>query len=120
MQYPLSVAVTWQTSFDQLTVAGRELLNLLAWFAPEPIPETLLADGGPWGDGASDSALSSSDPLRELSWRGRVAEIRGGRAHRTARALAGDREDAPSYADVGSSQVTKVRSEAGPAGSDSL
>jgi len=42
MQYPLSVAVTWQTSFDQLSEPARRLLNRLAWFSPDPIPETLL------------------------------------------------------------------------------
>ena len=68
MQYPLSVAVTWQTSLDQLTVAGRELLNLLAWFASDPIPESLLATGGgPWGDVASENALSSADPHDALA-----------------------------------------------------
>ena len=68
MQYPLSVAVTWRTSFDQLTVAGRELLNLLSWFASDPIPESLLvAGGGPWGDVASDDAVSSADPKDALA-----------------------------------------------------
>lgn len=42
MQYPMSVAVTWQTSFDQLNQPARELLYKLAWFAPDPIPENLL------------------------------------------------------------------------------
>ncbi len=42
MQYPKSLAVTWQTSFDQLTDGGRRLLQRLAWLAPEPIPESLL------------------------------------------------------------------------------
>ena len=68
MQYPLSVAVTWQTSFDQLTDAGRDLLNLLAWFASDPIPESLLvAGGGPWGDAASENAVSSADPHDALA-----------------------------------------------------
>jgi tetratricopeptide (TPR) repeat protein len=68
MQYPLSVAVTWRTSFDQLTGAGRELLNLLSWFASDPIPESLLvAGGGPWGDVASDHAVSSADPNDALA-----------------------------------------------------
>ncbi|MCP5142293.1 MAG: tetratricopeptide repeat protein [Chromatiales bacterium] len=43
MQYPGSLAVTWQTSVDQLGAPARLLLQRLAWFAPEPIPETLLA-----------------------------------------------------------------------------
>jgi len=42
MAYPKSVAVTWQTSFDQLTGPARQLLRRLAWLAPEPIPEWLL------------------------------------------------------------------------------
>jgi tetratricopeptide (TPR) repeat protein len=41
-KYPRAVAVTWQTSVDQLTPAGRRLLERLAWFAPEPIPNFLL------------------------------------------------------------------------------
>jgi len=41
-KYPRAVAVTWQTSVNQLTPAGRRLLERLAWFAPEPIPNFLL------------------------------------------------------------------------------
>jgi tetratricopeptide (TPR) repeat protein len=40
--YPRAVAVTWQTSVNQLTPAGRRLLERLAWFAPEPVPDFLL------------------------------------------------------------------------------
>jgi tetratricopeptide (TPR) repeat protein len=68
MQYPLSVAVTWQTSFDQLTASGRELLNLLAWFAPAPIPESLLETGdGPWGKPASGEPQELADPHDALA-----------------------------------------------------
>jgi tetratricopeptide (TPR) repeat protein len=42
MNYPRAFAVTWQTSVDQLTPAGRRLLERLAWFAPEPVPEFLF------------------------------------------------------------------------------
>ena len=49
MQYPWSVAVTWQTSFDRLSQPARRLLQLLSWLAPDPIPELLLeAGGGPF------------------------------------------------------------------------
>jgi tetratricopeptide (TPR) repeat protein len=41
-KYPRAVAVTWQTSVNQLAPAGRRLLERLAWFAPEPIPNFLL------------------------------------------------------------------------------
>jgi len=42
MQYPKSVAVTWQTSFDQLGEPARRLLQRLAWLEEAPIPESLL------------------------------------------------------------------------------
>lgn len=42
MQYPKSVAVTWQTSFDQLSESARRLLQHLAWVSPAPIPKSLL------------------------------------------------------------------------------
>ncbi len=38
MQYPRSIAVTWDTSFEQLEPASRALLNMLSWYAPDPIP----------------------------------------------------------------------------------
>jgi tetratricopeptide (TPR) repeat protein len=41
-KYPRAIAVTWQTSVDQLTPAGHRLLQWLAWFAPEPILNFLL------------------------------------------------------------------------------
>jgi tetratricopeptide (TPR) repeat protein len=50
MRYGASVAVTWQTSVAQLTDAARELLELLAWLAPEPIPEFLLDVAIPEGE----------------------------------------------------------------------
>jgi tetratricopeptide (TPR) repeat protein len=40
--YPYSVAVTWQTSVAQLTEGGRQLLERLAWLAPEKVFESLL------------------------------------------------------------------------------
>ena len=42
MGYPASVAVTWETTFAQLTEPERRLLGVLAWLAPEPIPLTLF------------------------------------------------------------------------------
>ena len=38
MQYPASVAVTWETTLAQLTGPERQLLDVLSWLAPEPIP----------------------------------------------------------------------------------
>lgn len=42
MHYPRSLAVTWRTSFEQLTEQGKRLLRRLAWLAAEPIPDSLL------------------------------------------------------------------------------
>ncbi|NJD05536.1 MAG: tetratricopeptide repeat protein, partial [Methylococcaceae bacterium] len=54
MQYPGSVAITWQTSFDQLGEPARRLLQRLAWLAPEPIPESLLEVAVPGAEDTGD------------------------------------------------------------------
>ena len=62
MHYPSSVAVTWQTTVDQLNAAQRALLNVLAWLAPEPIPVLMLEN---W----SVEEVEATDALTELtSW----------------------------------------------------
>jgi tetratricopeptide (TPR) repeat protein len=77
MQYPSSVAITWQTSFDLLSEPARRLLQLLSWFAPDPIPESLLeAGGGPFlvepadgsaSDRVADTLPDARDALAELA-----------------------------------------------------
>ena len=71
MQYPKSVAITWQTSFDQLGAPARRMLQRLAWLAPEPIPESLLdvpvpeldaAEADPFGALAGAGVLFPGDP----------------------------------------------------------
>jgi hypothetical protein len=57
MKYPSSVAMTWQTTFDQLTQPERALLNILPWLAPEPIPAS-LQDDVPVDDADARDALS--------------------------------------------------------------
>ena len=42
MKYPRSVAVTWETTWAQLSPAARGLLEILSWFAPDPIPQWVL------------------------------------------------------------------------------
>lgn len=42
MKYPKSVAVTWETTWKELSPAARTLLEILAWFAPDPIPDSVL------------------------------------------------------------------------------
>jgi tetratricopeptide (TPR) repeat protein len=57
MQYPSSVATTWQVTVAQLTQPERALLNILSWLAPEPIPLSLLE--GVRVDGANARDLLS-------------------------------------------------------------
>jgi tetratricopeptide (TPR) repeat protein len=49
MQYPASIATTWQTSFELVGENGRGLLNVICWLSPDPIPLTIIeklsADG---------------------------------------------------------------------------
>jgi tetratricopeptide (TPR) repeat protein len=49
MLYPQCVAMTWRNTIEELSQSQRKLLNILAWFAPEPIPlslfEEYIADG---------------------------------------------------------------------------
>jgi tetratricopeptide (TPR) repeat protein len=49
MRYHASVAITWQTSVAQLNADARTLLEVLAWLAPDPIPEFLLDVAVPEG-----------------------------------------------------------------------
>jgi tetratricopeptide (TPR) repeat protein len=44
MKYPRSVAVTWQTTVEQLGAAELALLRLLAWLAPDPVPQWLVVE----------------------------------------------------------------------------
>jgi len=64
-KYPRAVAVTWQTSVNQLTPAGRRLLERLAWFAPEPMPNFLLEVPVP--DVAADDLAEALANLADYS-----------------------------------------------------
>ncbi len=48
--YPVSVAAAWAVAFDRLAAddpAALDLLTLIAWCGPEPVPWTLLTDHPP-------------------------------------------------------------------------
>jgi TIR domain-containing protein/tetratricopeptide repeat protein/NB-ARC domain-containing protein len=45
MDYPDSVAATWQTTFRQLSPKAAAILRLTAFLAPEPIPEAMFEEG---------------------------------------------------------------------------
>jgi len=68
MQYPMSVAVTWRTSFDRISEPARRLLRITAWLAADPIPEFLLeAAGGPLAVEGGDQAEPAIDPREALA-----------------------------------------------------
>jgi tetratricopeptide (TPR) repeat protein len=58
--YHHAVAETWRTSVDQLSEAGRHLLERLAFLAPDPVPESLLEVPVP-GAEAVDTAAALDD-----------------------------------------------------------
>jgi tetratricopeptide (TPR) repeat protein len=45
MQYPASLAITWQRSFHQLTPTARAILRLASFLAPDPIPPEIFESG---------------------------------------------------------------------------
>ena len=64
--YHHAVAETWQASVDQLTPAARDLLQRLAFLAPEPVPESLLDVPVP-GATTADDPHAALDDLTKYS-----------------------------------------------------
>ena len=74
--YPSSLTASWAVAFDQLHTASPlalELLTLLAWLAPEPVPLTLITDNA---DALPTTLRELADPLR-LSRCSRLLTSRG-------------------------------------------
>src|SRR5262249_5192762 len=74
MTYPRSMAVTWETTWSQLAPASRVLLRILSLYAPDPIPEGVLAGdrsrppaAGALGGAALDLALADLDRYSMIS-----------------------------------------------------
>ncbi|MEQ6342084.1 MAG: DUF4062 domain-containing protein [Gammaproteobacteria bacterium] len=82
MQYPKSVAVTWQTSFERLGEPARRLLQRLAWLAPEPIPESLLDVPVPELDAAAADTFAALAELESYSLITRAADTPTFSVHR--------------------------------------
>jgi tetratricopeptide (TPR) repeat protein len=62
--YPASVTASWTVAFDRLATddpAALELLTLLAWFGPEPVPLSLLTEYSTQLPGSL--AATVADPL---------------------------------------------------------
>lgn len=69
MNYPVSVAITWQTSVARIGAEALCLLNMLAFFAPDPIPASLLDVFVPGiRDGEQRNALAELDAYSLVTW----------------------------------------------------
>ncbi len=55
MDYPVSVAATWQKTFQRLSPQAAALLRLTAFLAPEPIPEAMFEEGETIVDKATEA-----------------------------------------------------------------
>jgi len=78
--YHHPVAYAWRTSVEQLTPAGRALLERLAFLAPEPVPWFLLRVPVPGGEG--EDAEAALDDLAAYSLLTRDAASDTFRVHR--------------------------------------
>jgi tetratricopeptide (TPR) repeat protein len=101
-KYPRAVAVTWQTSVNQLSAPGRSLLKRLAWLAPEPVPNFLIEVRAP--DVAADDIEEALADLAGYSLVRRDQQSQEFTIHRlvqdvTRRSLAGERR-APSLVEA--------------------
>lgn len=67
MNYPLSVAATWLTSFARLDPPARRLLGRLAWLGAEPIPDSLLDTPPPGAMADEGDARAALAQLRRYS-----------------------------------------------------
>lgn len=91
--YPHTVATTWQLAMDQLTAEARELLNLIAFYAPDAIPVHLLL--GSWDE------LTRHRAVGELVAHGLVSPAGEDTitVHRLVQAVTRNRLDADEWAD---------------------
>ena len=95
MEYPTSVAITWRTSFDQLKAPARRLLQRLAWLAPEPVPESLLAVPVAGDDAAAGDPCGALAELESYSLVTRSADLPVFSVHRLVQEVTrrGQRDD---------------------------
>ena len=90
LAYPLPVAITWLTTFEQLSESARDLLGLLAFFSIEPIPESLC-------DAVPEDVRHELDLFGALDELGRYSLVSRDRdrpefsVHRLVQAVARDR-----------------------------
>jgi tetratricopeptide (TPR) repeat protein len=95
-----SVATTWQTTFDELSEAGKSLLWLLCWLSHDPLPRFLL--GSPaleplLRETGTDPAADAEFALAELRDYSLLRPIPGstefaGEVHRLVQLIGRDRQ----------------------------
>ena len=88
MQYPKSLAVTWQTSVAQLGAPALRLLERLAWLAPDPIPETLLDVAVPGDETAVQNSHAALADLERYSLVARAVDAPAFTVHRLVQDVA--------------------------------
>ncbi|MCA9066051.1 MAG: ATP-binding protein [Planctomycetaceae bacterium] len=111
-----SVAITWQTTLDQLGDDERTLLNLLAWFAPEPVPLSVFTEsavsvcfdedsgntedtesteeGGAWDAERLEAALANLADYSMLRWDVDEETVT---VHRVVQEILRTRQDQPQH-----------------------
>ena len=96
-----SVAVTWQTTIDQLNEMERKLLNLLAWFAPAPVPLSIFASLNElteWDHEHFQAAIANLADFSMLTW---DAEAETVKVHRVVQEILRTRQtDAKSHLSI--------------------
>jgi tetratricopeptide (TPR) repeat protein len=99
MQYPRSVAITWQTTFERLNQPARRLLRRLAWLAAVPIPESLLDVAVP-GAAAEDDAYEALAEVESYSLITRAEAAPSFTIHRLVQTVTRATADVPVLTEV--------------------
>ena len=78
MQYPASLAVTWQRTFRQLAPTAQALLQVIAHMASDPIPVEMLESGAEILRAAAQRLCAETgEEMRPRSLRDDLAELTG-------------------------------------------
>ena len=87
IEYPKELLVTWKLSVDQLDDHARELLDVLSWLAPEPIPDMFFQSAPDQGHVVAREAIAT---LCKYSLANRIQEgqQQGFQIHRLVQASA--------------------------------
>jgi tetratricopeptide (TPR) repeat protein len=67
MNYPRSIAITWNTTIEQISQPARTLLEMLSWLSTEPIPRELVTHSGVLGAWREAGVKKPEEALVELA-----------------------------------------------------